>query len=50
VLLGIEPEPRAEATDGNDNADRPHELGAKELQELRRIGTERATKRGPRRN
>jgi low affinity Fe/Cu permease len=46
LLLGVDPEPH----DAVDLDHAPAELSAKELQELRRIGTERATKRGPRRN
>jgi hypothetical protein len=49
LLLGVDPEPGERTTDGEvDHA--PAELTAKELQELRRIGTERSGgKRGSRR-
>lgn len=47
LLLGVDPEPTGEHA-GIEHA--PAELSAKELQELRRIGTERTSKRGARRS
>jgi hypothetical protein len=48
LLLGVDPEPGERAGDA-DHA--PADLSAKELQELRRIGTERSgAKRGARRS